>query len=765
VTPTNTITSTVTPTNTITATVTATATVTPSVTLSPNVSVTPTPTITPSITATITPTTTPTTTPTITSSITPTLSPTITPTKTPTPTPTNLGCYIAGFNPEIALIDGNYIVENIYEQPDGKLIVVGAFSKFGVSSGSTLNTNSLVRLNANGTLDTTFNYPTQGVFGLYNVVIFNGDGSMFIGGYIKSYSPIIIPYTNFIKIDQYGNLDPTYPNQAFTPGVGDNVPFAGIRTSDGKNLLVGNFTGYSGATINGIMKLNLDGTLDSTFDHSVGFSGLTANLSPIDVVEQPNGKIIVGGSFSSYSGVTCNGIIRLNANGTIDPSWTNYLGVFIGGGRRIQDITLLPDGDIIVTGDFDTMSGQTAFNICRLNGSNGSINFSFPIGVGKGFGPRRETVEGSFSSLDNSGTHLYCVGNFDTYSGITTYSAAKIRISDGVFDPTFNVMRPNSFTANARGRVIKLLSDGNLIVGGDFVNYNGVNAYRIIKLQPDGLIYNQGACVSPTPTPTMSVTPTITPSTSVPCYGYNLTPVYDTTCDRSGDDVTAYKLTGGSLEIGDILYNSCGGTTLLTGFYSDGTWRYVVNVGEITNKISCILPSLTPTRTMTPTPTPTQTPIVPSLVWNLYYPCGTTTPATQVIPYTSSYLGGEIIKASNGLCYTVAVTGYTLQSPITVVSEHSTCEECNTPISTPTPTTSITPTQSPAPPITYYEVSSCNEVLYKFTTIPPDGINQRYTLPAEPGVYYLYDGNSVTQNTVPPTYDISFIKTAFYNCS
>jgi hypothetical protein len=115
-----------------------------------------------------------------------------------------------------------------------------------------------------------------------------------------------------------------------------------------------------------------------------------------------------------------------------------------------------------------------------------------------------------------------------------------------------------------------------------------------------------------TPTPTKTPTMTVTPSTSTPCFGYNLTPVYDTTCDPSGPDVTAYKTTGGPLEIGDILRNSCGGTTLATGFYSDGSYRYVVNVGEITNKISCVSPSPTPTRTVTPTssitPTPTITP-------------------------------------------------------------------------------------------------------------------------------------------------------------
>jgi len=111
---------------------------------------------------------------------------------------------------------------------------------------------------------------------------------------------------------------------------------------------------------------------------------------------------------------------------------------------------------------------------------------------------------------------------------------------------------------------------------------------------------------TPTNTETTTNTPTNTQTPTTPCYGFNLTPVFDTTCDGSGPDVTAYKTTAGPIIIGDTLYNICGGSTLATGFYSDGTYRYVVNVGEVTNKINCI--PLTPTNTVTPTNTPTNTP-------------------------------------------------------------------------------------------------------------------------------------------------------------
>ena len=123
--------------------------------------------------------------------------------------------------------------------------------------------------------------------------------------------------------------------------------------------------------------------------------------------------------------------------------------------------------------------------------------------------------------------------------------------------------------------------------------------------------------VTPTQTPTNTATPTNTPTQTTPCYGFNLTPVFDGTCDSSGLDVTAYKTTAGSIVIGDILYNSCGGSTLATGTYSDGTYRYVVNVGEVTDKIICVEPTVSPTVTPTNTNTPTPTSTIPVTYYKL----------------------------------------------------------------------------------------------------------------------------------------------------
>jgi hypothetical protein len=147
---------------------------------------------------------------------------------------------------------------------------------------------------------------------------------------------------------------------------------------------------------------------------------------------------------------------------------------------------------------------------------------------------------------------------------------------------------------------------------------------------------------------------------------------------------------------------------------------FTIDIDTLTGVLDCSDPSCfgvgpTPTTTSTPTPTetpqltttPTETPqvtptptVTPApLVWNLYFPCNTTNPATQVIGYTPSYLGGEIIKGSNGLCYTVAITGYSLSSQITVDDEFSNCEDCEASLITPTPTT--TQTQTPTPTSTF----------------------------------------------------------------
>jgi hypothetical protein len=231
--------------------------------------------------------------------------------------------------------------------------------------------------------------------------------------------------------------------------------------------------------------------------------------------------------------------------------------------------------------------------------------------------------------------------------------------------------------------------------------------------------------------------------------------VSDTVCTPSGSDVTAYKTTSGSLIIGNILYNSCGGSTLATGFYSDGTYRYVVNVGEITNKVVCAAPSSTPTAqpTSTPTAQPTSTPSAVYQSYDLYF-CGTSTPASLRVPYNGNLSNGVIIKASNGLCYTIAGPTSVGGASLTVVGEFSTCEDCTyvPPTSTATAQPTSTPTAQPTSTPTAQPTSTPTSVnFYWSLKFCSDNSNATYQLYDPNGnfsgneVISGIDGNGITQ--------------------
>ncbi len=82
--------------------------------------------------------------------------------------------------------------------------------------------------------------------------------------------------------------------------------------SDGKILFGGSFTAYNGTTANRLIRLNPNGSVDTTFNTGTGFNSTIYTTSI-----QSDGKIIVGGQFTSYNGTTANRIVRLE--NTITP--------------------------------------------------------------------------------------------------------------------------------------------------------------------------------------------------------------------------------------------------------------------------------------------------------------------------------------------------------------------------------------------------------------------------------------------------------------
>jgi uncharacterized delta-60 repeat protein len=105
-----------------------------------------------------------------------------------------------------------------------------------------------------------------------------------------------------------GSLD-----SSFVVGTGfDSVVWSMGVQSDNKIIIGGAFNNYKGLTQNRIVRLNIDGSLDSSFVVGTGFNGIVYALKI-----QSDGKIITGGNFTQYKGVPQGFIARLDSNGTL----------------------------------------------------------------------------------------------------------------------------------------------------------------------------------------------------------------------------------------------------------------------------------------------------------------------------------------------------------------------------------------------------------------------------------------------------------------
>jgi uncharacterized delta-60 repeat protein len=113
--------------------------------------------------------------------------------------------------------------------------------------------------------------------------------------------------------------------------------------------------------INGRTRLNADGSLDGGFN-----SGAGANGTILSVALQPNGKVLIGGSFTTFNGTNRVHIARLNANGSLDTTFNPGTGA----DGVVRSIALQSDGKVLIGGDFLTVQGELRPYVARLYGDS-----------------------------------------------------------------------------------------------------------------------------------------------------------------------------------------------------------------------------------------------------------------------------------------------------------------------------------------------------------------------------------------------------------
>jgi len=346
----------------------------------------------------------------------------------------------------------NGYVYAIATQPDGKLLVGGTFSSL---AGQTRK--AVGRFNADGALDAAFAPVVSGSFGLGNggntvyCLAVQTNGQILVGGWFTNLAGGFRYSLGRINAD--GSLDPD-----LNIALGGYYPYARclLVQTNGQILVGGNFSSIGGQARTGLARLNASGTLDASFNPNLvdiyGGTGYTFSLAL-----QSDGKILVGGQFNTVNGQTRNNIVRLNANGTSDNTFSetsNY-----GYGYDVNCLVLQTNGQILVGGNIGAINGQA---IGRLN-SDGTVDTNFTA-----------TIDGPVSAmLLQTDGKIIVGGTIAKLDGATNNCLGRFN-SDGSLDTNFNARVPSpSNPTYASVSSLVLQPDGVMVVGGSFSSLGG----------------------------------------------------------------------------------------------------------------------------------------------------------------------------------------------------------------------------------------------------------------------------------------------------
>lgn len=364
----------------------------------------------------------------------------------------------------------NSDVSDMILQSDDKIVVVGYFSQF-----NTVAINHIIRLNSDGTRDRSFNIGS-GFNNFPYSIVQQTDGKFVIIGAFTSYNGVSA--NRIIRLNLDGSVD-----TSFSVGSGFNDMATKIAIqSDNKVIITGHFTSYNGSSINRIIRLNSNGTRDTSFNPGSGFM---YNYSVHGLGVLSNGQIIVAGSFDRYNGVLCPMMIKLNSNGTRDTSFQYpYNGTTTKYINTIHiTLGLINGADKITISVYDSLAKYSTLERYLYNGS-----FDTTILSGSSTNSVNERISAIYL-VESSPVDLYLLSGVFTELRTSSGNIPANKIiridSNGNKDNTFNY--GTGFSGGSIGaRVIIFQANGKYLLGGDFTSYNGTTADRIVRLNQDG---------------------------------------------------------------------------------------------------------------------------------------------------------------------------------------------------------------------------------------------------------------------------------------
>lgn len=374
----------------------------------------------------------------------------------------------ADFNAGTGFENYYSLIRSIVVQPDGKIIIGGSFAKYDGT-----DVNGLIRINQNGSLDESFTFSSDSVTEIRKVKVLS-NGKLLIGGNFKIHSDN--SYKNLAILNTDGSVDTDF--KLNNDILGKSVTAFDVQT-DNKIVF---------AYDSSVYRVGMDGIIDPSFIKGTlgnGFQGGYYSTRAYDIKAQSNGKALICGAFTSYNGASKNGILRLNINGTIDNSFSSdrgFGGSNYGGtiDNTVNSISLFADGRIFIAGGFLFYNGIWQGTMAVLN-NDGSVNASFNADDGKGADANVNKI------AVQPDKKILIAGYFSAYNGVNRNKIARLNI-DGTLDNSFNPgSGPDS--SNILNTIV-LQKDGKILAGGNFAHFNNTLKSYIVRLNADGSLDN-----------------------------------------------------------------------------------------------------------------------------------------------------------------------------------------------------------------------------------------------------------------------------------
>lgn len=295
------------------------------------------------------------------------------------------------------------LIRAVVVQPDGRIVIGGNFHQVGAHTRS-----FLARLNGDGTIDDGFQPDADAA--VYALVV-QDDGKIIAGGKFESVGGEARHFLARLHAD--GSVD-----TGFDPNP-DSTVLTLTAQGDGRLLAGGRFDSFVSCglyncitTFAGrIARINVDGSVDEDFDPDVNDGEVRA------IVEQPDGAIVIAGTFTSIGSEVHQGIARLTAEGNTD---SFFPAIYVD--DSIRALALQEDGKILVGGAFTQIAGQSRGHLARLR-SDGSLDLFVA------------TTDGNVSALalQDDGA-LLIGGNFTSIKAQTRNRIARVVLPSGQGD-------------------------------------------------------------------------------------------------------------------------------------------------------------------------------------------------------------------------------------------------------------------------------------------------------------------------------------------